>query len=286
MRTSNLVGFLVVASVIVTSVVEASDTSATLQPRPEGWLVKSATDIDLPPPPASDESEIDKVRELVRQRSALDVERILWWDAGGPAYRWNEIAIEVMLEEFVTSLPASRNLALLHAAIDDAVMAASAAKQEVKRARPSVVDPSIATVLPAPESPSYPSDYAAAATAAAEVLGYLLPDRKEMFAARAEEAIRSRLLAGLEYPSDADAGRAIGRKVADLAIARGKSDGSDRKWTGTVPQGRGKWQGSDPIAPMAGTWQPWVLSRPDEFRPAAPPDSSRRAARPDRRRPR
>ena len=270
---ANLIGFLVVvASVSVTSVVQASDTSATLQPRPGGWLVNSASDIDLPPPPASDESEINKVRELVRQRSAADVDRIHWWDAGGPAYRWNEIAIETMLEEFVTSLPASRNLGLLHAAIDDAVMAASAAQQEVKRLRPSVVDPSIEAALPVPESPSFPSENAAAAAAAAGVLGYLFPDRKEMFADRAEEAMRSRLLAGLEYPSDVDAGRVIGRKMADLAIARGKSDGSDRKWTGTVPQGRDKWQGSDPIAPMAGTWQPWVLSRPDEFRPAAPPD--------------
>jgi hypothetical protein len=110
-----------------------------------------ADDLGLPPPSASEESEIDEVRKLVKRRTAADIERILWWDAGGPAYRWNEIAIAAMLEEFfVTSLPASRNLALLHVAIDDAVMVASAAKQEMKRPRPSVVDPSTETALPVP----------------------------------------------------------------------------------------------------------------------------------------
>jgi membrane-associated phospholipid phosphatase len=122
-----------------------------------------------------------------------------------------------------------------------------------------------------PPSPSYPSDYAAAAAAASEVLGYIFPDRAGAFAAKAEEAMRSRLVAGVEYPSDVAAGRALGRKAAALAVARGKADGSDRKWTGSVPQGPGKWQGTDPIAPLAGTWRPWVLSRPDEFRPPAPP---------------
>jgi membrane-associated phospholipid phosphatase len=87
----------------------------------------------------------------------------------------------------------------------------------------------------------------------------------------AEEAMASRMLAGLEYPADIAAGQAIGRQVAALAIARGKADGSDAKWTGTVPQGPGKWQGANPAAPMAGTWKTWTLSRPDEVRPPAPP---------------
>ena len=271
MRTLRFVGFLTAASVAVTSVVQASDVPA-LRPSAEAWLVNSSADLELSSPPAPTSSELDEVRALVNQRSAADIERILWWDAGGPAYRWNEIAIDAMLEDFVGSLLASRNLSLLHAAIDNAVAAAWTAKQATKRPRPNLVDPSIATALTVPESPSYPSDYAAAASAAAEVLGYLFPDRADVFAAKAEEAMRTRLLAGVEYPSDVAAGRAIGRKAAALAIARGKADGSDRKWTGSVPQGPGKWQGTEPVAPLAGTWRPWVLSRPDEFRPPAPPD--------------
>jgi hypothetical protein len=79
------------------------------------------------------------------------------------------------------------------------------------------------------------------------------------------------LLAGVELPHEIAAGRAIGQGVAALAIARGKSDGSDVKWIGSVPQGQGIWKGTNPIAPQAGSWQPWVLASPSEFRPAAPP---------------
>jgi membrane-associated phospholipid phosphatase len=249
----------------------ANDRYATPIARPEGWLAESATDLGRPPPPPEAKSELAELKALVNYRSTLDVERILWWNTGGPAYRWNEIAIEEMLDRFVTTLPATRALTLIHTAIDDAVAAAWVAKQTIKRPRPSRVDPSIVTAISVPENPSYPSDYAAAAAAAADVLGYIFPDRAADFAAKAKEAMQTRLLAGVEYPSDVAAGSAIGQKAAALAIARGKDDGSDRKWTGSVPRGPGKWQGSNPAAPLAGTWRPWVLDRPDEFRPTPPP---------------
>ena len=84
------------------------------------------------------------------------------------------------------------------------------------------------------------------------------------FAAKAAEAIEVRLIAGAEYPQEATAGRQIGHKIAALAVARGKSDNSSAKWTGTVPEGTGLWKGTNPIAPAAGTWQPWVLAQASE----------------------
>ena len=63
-----------------------------------------------------------------------------------------------MLDGFVTLPLAARHLALLHAAMDDAVAAAWADKQAYKVARPSAADPSIEAALPVPASPSYPSD--------------------------------------------------------------------------------------------------------------------------------
>src|SRR6478735_2049549 len=110
-----------------------------------------------------------------------------------------------------------------------------------------------------------PSDHAAAAAAAAEVLAYLFPARSEYFAAKAEEAMQVRLLAGVEFPFAISAGRAIGQKIGMLAVARGKLDGSDAKWTGSVPEGAGKWKGTNPVAPMAGTWMPWTLVTAAEF---------------------
>src|SRR5262249_16340508 len=81
----------------------------------------------------------------------------------------------------------------------------------------------------------------------------------------------SRLLAGVEYPSDVAAGAEIGKKVGELVVARGKADGSDAQWTGTVPTEPGKWSGTNPIAPMMGTWKTWLLTSGNEFRPGPPP---------------
>src|SRR5262249_26997834 len=136
--------------------------------------------------------------------------------------------------------------------------------------RPSVVNASLTTAVPNPPSPSYPAEQAVAAGAASEILAYIYPDRAGYFREKAEEAARSRLVAGVNYPSDVAAGLALGRQVAALPTQRGKGDGTDAKWTGTVPRGPGKWSGTNPILPMAGTWKPWVLSSPDEFQPGPP----------------
>ena len=145
-----------------------------------------------------------------------------------------------MLDDFVTLPLAARHLALVHAAIDDAVAVAWVNKRAFQRPRPR------APAAADGGGPLYPSDHAAAASAAAEVLAYLFPARADAFAAKAEEAMRSRLVAGAEYPRDIAAGREIGRQVAALAIARGRADGSDAKGTGSVPQGDGRWRGETP----------------------------------------
>ncbi len=86
------------------------------------------------------------------------------------------------------------------------------------------------------------------------------------------QAAQSRVIAGVEYPSDPKAGLDLGRQVAARAIEHAKQDGSDLKWTGTVPSGAGKWVGTNPINPAAATWKSWSLKTPDEFRPPPPPD--------------
>jgi membrane-associated phospholipid phosphatase len=93
------------------------------------------------------------------------------------------------------------------------------------------------------------------------------------------EAARSRVIGGAEYPSDAEAGLALGHQVAARAIELAKQDGSERKWAGTVPSGAGKWQGTNPINPAAATWKPWALKTPDELRPPPPLDYDSAALR-------
>ena len=240
-----------------------------------GWLVPSVAAVKVPPP-LNERAERAELAAIVAARSDADIARARWWSVGGSGHRWNEIAVDAMLDDFVTLPLAARHLALVHAAIDDAVAVAWANKRAFQPQRP----PAALAAWPMAAGASYPSDHAAAASAAAEVLAYLLPERAAAFATKADEAMRSRLVAGAEYPRDVAAGREIGRQVAALAIARGRADGSDAKWSGSVPPGDGRWRGESPIAPMAASWRTWVLDRPDEFRSPAPPafDSERTRA--------
>jgi hypothetical protein len=59
--------------------------------------------------------------------------------------------------------------------------------------------------------------------------------------------------------------------VGERAVSWGKTDGSDAKWTGTVPSEHGKWTGTNPSEPLAGSWRPWALSSGSQFRPGPPP---------------
>jgi membrane-associated phospholipid phosphatase len=232
------------------------------------WVITSGSQFRLAPPPdrAATDKELDGLAQIAagRDRSALD--RVAYWDTGAPSYRWSEIAVAEHLKNGIPWQLAARNLALMHIAIYDAMVAAWDNKYAHNRPRPSAVS----SVLTNPQNPSFPDEHAVAAGAASEVLAYLYPDRASFFRETAEEAARSRLMAGVSYPSDAAAGLALGRQIAALVIARGKSDGTDAKWTGSVPGGPGKWTGTNPVLPAAGTWKPWVLTSAAEFRPAPP----------------
>ena len=130
-----------------------------------------------------------------------------------------------------------------------------------------------------PEASSFPSDQAAVAAAASTVLAYLFPkESAEAFAALAEEAATSQLLAARAFRSDVEAGQAIGRAVGERAVARGKADGSDASWDGSGRlTGPGSWQPTppgyfqQPAEPLAGTWRTWILASGDQYRPAPPP---------------
>jgi hypothetical protein len=141
-----------------------------------------------------------------------------------------------------------------------------------------VASPSLLTVLPTTPSPPYPCEHSVAAGAASMVLAYLFPKEAKVFVDMTEEAGKSRLPAGVQYPSDVAAGLDLGRRVANLVIERARADGSDAKWTGTVPVGPGLWKG-EPLEPLMGTWKTWVLSSGRQLRLPPPPafDSKQRA---------
>jgi membrane-associated phospholipid phosphatase len=258
------------AATAMSTLVHAADSSSLPAPRAEGWLAKSYSQITTPASPKNLQGEVATLKAIVAKRSADDIARFHWWATGGPVYRWNEIILDEMQDGFVTVPLALRHLALFQAALDDAVSVARYHSKSGVRHQPAAIDAAI-RVSNGSATASSASDHAAAAAAAAEVLGYLFPSRAAYFSTKAEEAVQLRLLAGAELPHEVAAGRAIGQSIAALAIGRGKADRSDTKWSGGVPEGPGTWKGTNPIAPQAAGWQPWLLATQSEFRPPAPP---------------
>jgi PAP2 superfamily protein len=252
------------------------------------WVLASGSQLRLPPPPnqTATAAELQELRALVPRRDAAARDRIGFWDTGTPGYRWNGILADELSKHNLAGATTSRQVALVEVAIYDATIAAWDSKYAYGRPRPSAADPTLATAVATPRSPSYPSEHAAVAGAAARVLAYLFPDHGQALTDQAEEASRSRELAGVQYPSDTTAGLELGRKVADLVIERARHDGSEVPWTGSVPTGPGKWSlvrypaGTVPLGPLFGTYKTWVLASGNELRPGPPPafDSAEKAA--------
>jgi membrane-associated phospholipid phosphatase len=236
------------------------------------WVLASADEVrpDAPPDQAAALLEIEEMRALISERDDAALEQVAYWDAGSPSYRWNEIAAQIITAELPPTWM-SRTMALMNIAIYDAMVAAWDAKYAYNRSHPSKVDTSLVTLIPDPASPSYPSEHAVAAGAASEILAYVFPDRAQSFRDQARAAADSRVLAGVNFPSDVEAGLVLGRAVAEKVIEQAMADGSDAPWTGTVPQGPGMWVGDAPSVPLMGSWKTWVLESGSQFRLDPPP---------------
>ena len=235
------------------------------------WVISSGKEMRVPPPPDNSATELEELRKLVTNYDAQATARITFWDAGSPGYRWIELVNDRILDN--QQIPNTHRVyTYLTMAIHDATVAAWESKYFYNRPRPSETDATLPTALPTPRSPAYPSEHAAAAGAAAGVLSYFFPDEAASFQAMAEEAAQSRVMAGLQFPSDTSAGLALGRRVAEQVIVRAKADGSDAAWNGTAPTGPCIWVGDKPVNVTVPNWKPILLAAPDEFRSPAPPD--------------
>ncbi|HMJ65705.1 MAG TPA: phosphatase PAP2 family protein, partial [Candidatus Binatia bacterium] len=153
----------------------------------------------------------------------------------------------------------------------DATIATWESKYHYNRPRPSEREQDFPTALPVPKSPSYPSEHAATAQAAADVLAYFMPAEAHSLQTMAEQAGWSRVQAGLQYPSDYYAGLELGHRVAAKVIERARADGRDTVWTGTVPTGPCKWIGTNPGNVTGASWKPILLTSASQLRPSPPP---------------
>ncbi|HEX2058261.1 MAG TPA: phosphatase PAP2 family protein [Actinomycetota bacterium] len=221
----------------------------------ETYLMESPGQFLPPPPPAYGSpqfmTELEEVKRLSTEATEEEKELAFFWDDGpgtySPAGHWNDIAIDLVRNRGLGTIETARAFALMNAAIRDAFIATWHAKYHYWSIRPVTAirraqiagepnpyyDPEWLPNLPTPAFPAYPSGHSTESAAAARVLQYLMPDSGEpsediagemgpagSIDELAEQAAYSRLLGGIHFRSDNDAGLILGRRIAALAIER------------------------------------------------------------------
>ena len=217
------------------------------------------------PSEADREGELLELIMLAETRDEDTQAMVDYWNVVAAPYRWSEVLYDVSKD----GPPGSRPFGLMSAAIYDAVVATAKAKEAAGSwtvPTDSGVEPLIAS-----EGSSFPSEHAAVAIAASEVLSYVTPDHADRYRAMAEEAIQSRLLAGVNIQSDIDAGRVIGQAVADAVIAYGETDDSDLPWEYSSRPDDTRFALEEPIFPNLGKAKTMVLDNGAQFRAPPPP---------------
>jgi membrane-associated phospholipid phosphatase len=252
-----------------------STAPAQIEPHAGGWktwVLSSGSQMRLPAPP--DTSATPAELPAVRAAMAADgtaLAKVAYWDEGSPAYQWINAASNQLIARNIGGPASTRALALVSVALYDSMIAAWDSKYAFNRPRPSATDPTILPHVSTIDSPSYPSEHAVAAGAAAAVLSYLYPDSAATFQSMAQEAAQSRVTAGASYPSDVQAGLQLGAAVGAAVVQWGQADGSDAQANGTFPPTPGKWSGTNAVAPGAGMWKTWALNSAGDLRPGPPP---------------
>jgi PAP2 superfamily len=257
------------------------------------WVLPSADQFRLPPPPGlhsgSTRRELRELHQLQEARSKKVEKRVRFWNRGPATTRWTDVALEMIRIHRPGAFPTrtARALGLLHIGMYDAMVAAFDSRAAYGRPRPYRTDRSLDPLFRERGS-SYPDARSALAGAAERLLTYLFPQESPAtFKRLADQAVKSRLWAGLNYRTDVVRARELGRRVADVVIGYGESDGS--KAAGDFESQRlcstPACQGADeqywvptplifqypPTDPMASKWKTWLLQTPSQFRPPPPP---------------
>lgn len=275
---------LALVTACATSAPPPDKSSSPLADRGAGawrtWVLASGQELRLQPPPsaAATAAELEQLRTFAAQRDATAQERIRYWDFWSPSHRWNEMLTDISGANPIPGGAVQRAFAMMNIAINDAMIAAWDTKYTYNRQRPGEIDRLLAASVATPRNPSYPCEHSVAAGAAAAVLAHVYPKEAQRVTSAAEEAARSRVMAGAAFPSDTKAGLELGRAVAARVIERMKLDGG--KWAGNVPTGPGLWKGTNPVGVDEVGWKLFVLNSPSQFRPGPPPahDSPQRAS--------
>jgi hypothetical protein len=232
------------------------------------WLISSVSDYRLPAP-LSNKDEIGDVVAAQKQVDAATLQKIIFWQAGGPGYQWNAMIWKL----WPTDVSGNGVLAnmLLGTATYDATLVAWDAKYKYNRSRP-FADNRVKFYGQKPDSPSYPCENSVAAGVAVAVLSHFYPKLADSVNRMAQQAMASSVASGAAFPSDTKAGFELGKKIAEKEIELTRDFITKEPWDGKIPPGPGLWSGKMAMFPNARLNKTLLLDSASQLRPGPPPD--------------
>ncbi|HYF32185.1 MAG TPA: phosphatase PAP2 family protein [Chitinophagaceae bacterium] len=259
-------------SLLIAVLLMAAQLQAQVEPGAgswKTWFISSGKDYRLQAP-GSYKDEIAQVIAAQKNLDSASKQQVAYWNAGAPGYRWQEVIARLWpLDTTINGMMCNM---LLGTATYDAMIAAWDTKYAYKRPRPFTADNRIKSLVPKPESPSYPCEHSVAAGAAVTIISHFYPMLKDSVNRMAQRSMAAQVAAGVAFPSDTRAGFDLGKKIAEKEIEQTKHLANRTPWDGKIPQGPGLWNGKKPMHAVAGLNKTVVLTSASQYRPAPPPD--------------
>ena len=210
------------------------------------WVLRSGAEVSVPPPPGPDETaqEIQWLKDFASERDEQALRQIRFWDAGPAAWRWIEM-LALRFERGSLRAPAWIPTGRSFTSAWQSTMQPLRAGQ-TRSTRTTAAGRAREIRLFPGRWPTRPARHTQVRTLRSpeqlqKSLPISYPAEAELFRSLADEVARSRLHAGVEYPSDSKAGLELGRAIAARVVDYAANDGSGTTWTGTVPTTPGLW---------------------------------------------
>jgi hypothetical protein len=188
------------------------------------FFLKAGNEINSPPPPAFGSAEylaaLAEVRAFSDARTPEQVATTLKW-VPFSGVLFNGVAADLIEQHQLGEVRAARILAYGNLAAFDAIIGCFDTKFTYWFIRPTQADPVITLATGLPNHPSYPSAHSCETGAWQAVLWDAFPSKFRLVNRTANEASLSRVIGGLHYRFDGDAGLKLGRRAGRLALRRG-----------------------------------------------------------------
>jgi acid phosphatase (class A) len=166
----------------------------------------------LPPPPALQSEEqkrdLDELLAIQKTRTSAQEQRALA-DATSGTFGFADV-----LGPKFTAAAVPKLALLMDKVRGDGAAVENAGKDSWKRPRPFETSKDIRAVGDLPKGSSYPSGSSTVGYLTAVVLANMVPEKTAELFARGREAGYNRLVLGVHYPTDVQAGRLLGTAIA------------------------------------------------------------------------